>query len=188
MAARKTSAEWSRIQREYLEGEYSIREIADRNEISEAAIRKRAKAEGWEKPVRTREPVRTLLPAPRPTALVPINPPEPRAATEIAEQVRQVVGRMVDELDAVTSFQGELEAVIEEATAEDDSDARRDAMMKAVSLPARSQIAKNLAAALKTINEASAPQGKKAAQQERANKIGSRFGSIAAPGAAKSIN
>ncbi len=182
MAARKSSSEWARIKREYLEGEYSIREIADRNEISEAAIRKRAKAEGWQKPVRTREPVRTLLPVPRAAPAQPIQPPAPRANVAIAEHARQLVGRMLDELDAVTSYQGELEGVIEEATAEDDGDARRDAMMKAVSLPARSQIAKNLASALKTINEAAAPQqGKKAAAQERATTAGKKFGAMGAP-------
>lgn len=186
MAARKTSSEWERIKREYLDGEDSIREIADRNEISEAAIRKRAKAEGWQRPVRSREPVRTLLPVPRPAPAEPFEPPAPRPSAAIAEHARQLVGRMLDELDAVTSYQGELEEVIVEATAEDDSDARRDAMMKAVSLPARSQIAKNLASALKTINEAASPQqGKKAAAQERATAAGKRFGAMGAPTAVK---
>jgi hypothetical protein len=188
MAARKTPSQWARIEREYLAGEDSIREIADRNEISEAAIRKRAKAEGWERPVRSREPVRTLLPVPRSPAAQPVEPPAPRSNVEIADHARQLVGRMLDELDTVTAYQGELEEIIEDATAEDDNEQRRDAMMKAISLPARSQIAKNLAGALKTINEAAGPQqGKKAATQERATAIGRKFGSIGAP-TAKSIN
>lgn len=180
MAARKTAEEWSRIQREYLAGEDSIREIADRHEISEAAIRKRAKAEKWQRTVRTREPVRTLLPVPRPTPIAAA-PTEPKPSAEIAEHARQLLGRMLDELDAVTGLQGELEEAIELATIDDDNDQRRDAMMKAVSLPARSMIAKNIATALKTINEASAPQGKKAAQQERASAAGRKFGAIGAP-------
>jgi hypothetical protein len=182
MAARKTVDEWARIQREYLAGEDSIREIADRHEISEAAIRKRAKAEGWERPVRTREPVRTLLPVPR------LPPPEPRPpaeavnAADIAERGRQLVGRMFNELEAITSYDGELEELIEVAMAGDEDDRRRDAMLKAVSLPARSQIAKNLATALKTINEAGAPpKGKKAQAQERAAAAGKKFGTIGAP-------
>ncbi|TCP66281.1 hypothetical protein, partial [Sphingomonas sp. PP-CE-1G-424] len=157
MAVRKTSEEWSRIEHEYLSGDDSIREIADRHEISEAAIRKRAKLKGWERPVRTRQPVRTLLPAPRIVVADPVEARVPMDAGTIAENARQLVGRMLDELDAVTSFQGELEEAIEILTANDENDSRRDAMMKAVSLPARSQIVKNLAASLKVINETAAP-------------------------------
>lgn len=187
MAARKTSEEWERIEREYLAGEDSIREIADRHEISEAAIRKRADKNGWVRAVRKRQVVRTLVP------ITPIAPPPPRSAepvdaATIAETGRQLVARMLDELDAVTSNQGELERVIEIATIDDDDDRQRDAMMKAISLPARTQMVKNLATALKTINEASAPQGKKAAAQQRASAAGSKFGTIAAPGAAKTLN
>lgn len=89
---------------------------------------------------------------------------------------------MFDELDAMTSYQGELEELIEFATANDEDDRRRDAMLKAVSLPARSQIAKNLATALKTINEAGGPaKGKKEQQAERAAAVGRKFGAIGAP-------
>jgi hypothetical protein len=187
MAARKTAAEWSRIQNEYLAGEDSIREIADRHEISEAAIRKKAKAEGWERPVRTREPVRTLLPVPRPAPAEPRAPAEPVEPATIVDHGRQLVARMFDELDAMTSYQNELEELIEVATANDEDDRRRDAMLKAVSLPARSQIAKNLAATLKTINEAGGPaKGKKAQQQDRAAAVGRKFGAIGAP--TKTIN
>ena len=182
MAVRKTPEEWSRIQREYLSGDDSIREIADRHEISEAAIRKRAKLKGWERPVRTRQPVRTLLPAPRIVVADPVEVREPVDAGTIAENARQLVGRMLDELDAVTSFQGELEEAIEILTANDENDSRRDAMMKAVSLPARSMIVKNLANSLKTINEAVAPaKGKKAQQHDRAAAAGRKFGAIGAP-------
>jgi hypothetical protein len=188
MAARKSPDEWERIRLEYLAGDDSIREIADRYCVSEAAIRKKAKASGWKRPVRTREPVRTLLPMPRPAIAAPTEPREPVTSAAIAEQGRQLVARMFDELDAMTSHQGELEAMIEIATANDENDRRHDAMMKAVSLPARSQIAKNLAATLKTINEAASPQqGKKAAAQERATAVGRKFGSIGAP-TAKTIN
>ena len=42
MAARKSPDEWERIRLEYLAGDDSIREIADRYCVSEAAIRKKA--------------------------------------------------------------------------------------------------------------------------------------------------
>ncbi|MGR6329221.1 hypothetical protein ACU5AX_09155 [Sphingomonas sp. XXL09] len=131
--------------------------------------------------------MRTLLPVPRPAIAQPIEPPAPVENGEIVDHARQLVARMLDELDTVTSYQGELEEVIEIATANDENDQRRDAMMKAVSLPARSQIAKNLASALKTINEAGGPaKGKKAQAQDRAAAAGRKFGTIGAP--TRSIN
>lgn len=186
MANRKTTIDWPRIEAEYLAGEDSIREIADRHEISDTAIRKKAKAEKWVRAVRTparREPVRSP-PAPPPT-----EPDEPIDSAVIANGGRGLVSRMLDELDVVTSRRGELEDLIVEATEGDDDDARRDAMMKAVSLPGRANTLKTLALALKTINEASAPQGKKAAQQERANAIGGgqRFQALGPP-KLKSVN
>ncbi|WP_380925457.1 hypothetical protein [Sphingomonas leidyi] len=178
MAKRTSSIDWPRIELEYLAGEDSIREIADRHEISDTAIRKRAKAEGWSRPVRTanrREPERSPPPPPR------IDPEAPRDHAAIADDGRGLVGRMLDELDTLTSRRGELEDIIIEATDGDDDDAKRDAMMKALSLPSRANTMKTLALALKTLNEASAPQGKKAAAQEKAQEVGRRFAPIGPP-------
>lgn len=178
MATRKTSSDWARIELEYLAGEDSIREIADRHEISDTAIRKRAKAEGWKRAVRTatrREPDRSPPPPP------PSDPERPLAAGEIADSGRSLVARMLDELDVVTSRRGELEDLIIEATDGDEDDAKRDSLMRAVSLPGRANTLKTLALALKTINEASAPQGKKAAKQERADAVAGRFRPIGPP-------
>ncbi len=180
MAQRKSTIDWARIEIEYLAGEDSIREIADRHEISDAAIRKRAKAQGWVREVRSAnrcEPARQPPPPPR------SDPETPRDAGQIADDGRSLVGRMLDELDAVTSRRGELEDLIIAATDGDDDDSRRDAMMKALSLGNRANTMKTLALALKTLNEAVAPQGKKAAQQEKAAQIGggSRFASLGPP-------
>jgi transposase-like protein len=180
MAARKNTINWPRIEAEYLAGEDSIREIADRHEISDTAIRKRAKAEGWVRKVRSanrREPERA--PPPPPAS----DPEKPREPASIADDGRSLVGRMLDELDTVTSRRGELEDLIIAATEDDEDDARRDAMMKTLSLPSRANTMKTLALALKTLNEASAPQGKKAAQQEKANAVGggSRFAALGPP-------
>ncbi len=71
--------------------------------------------------------------------------------------------------------------MIMEATENDDRDAQRDAMIKAVSLPSRANTMKILALALKTLNEASAPQGKKAAKQKKAEQVASRFCPIGPP-------
>lgn len=175
MASRRTTIDWPRIEIEYLAGEDSIREIADRHEISDTAIRKRAKAEGWVRTVRKpikREPER----APSPPA-----PAKTSDASTIADDGRALVARMLDELDVVTSRRGELEDIIIAATRNDDDDARRDAMMRAVGLSGRANTLKTLALAFKTINEASAPQGKKAAAQEKANEVAQRFRPIGPP-------
>lgn len=174
MATRKTEAEWDRIELEFLSGEDSIREIADRYNISDTAIRKRAKAQGW---VRA---VRRIGRANLDRGAEPRSPREPSApldAAQIAERGRQLIGRMLDELDATTSHIGELEEMIEDTCADDRDSKRRDGMLGAISLGARAKTLKELATALKTVNEASAPQGKKAAAQDRAREVagGSRF-------------
>jgi transposase len=50
-------ADWVRAEHLYREGELSVREIARREDLSEGAVRKRAKTFGWERkkaaPVRT---------------------------------------------------------------------------------------------------------------------------------------
>jgi transposase-like protein len=175
---RKTTIDWPRIELEYLAGEDSIREIADRHEISDTAIRKRAKAEGWVRAVRSsqrREPVRQSPPPPK------TDPESPLSAAEIADNGRSLVARMLDELDVITSRRGELEDMIIAATEDDDEDARRDAMMRSVSLSGRSNTLKTLATAFKTMNEAAAPQGKKAAAQEKADAVAQRFRPMGPP-------
>lgn len=50
MVERKAT-DWEAIEREYRAGQLSVREIARRHEVSEGAIRKKAKAEGWSRPL-----------------------------------------------------------------------------------------------------------------------------------------
>lgn len=178
MAARKSQSEWDRIEQEFLAGEASIREIADRHELSEAAIRKRAKQRGWKRAkVRVRK-VRTPAPVLPPPSGEP--QPVPEAAI-IAERGRGLVARMLDELDAVTTHEGQLEELIELDTADDRNERRKDGMLAAISLPGRAKTLKELATAFKTINEAAAPQGKKAAAQEKADEINNRFRGVGPP-------
>jgi hypothetical protein len=68
---------------------------------------------------------------------------------------------MLDELDVITSRRGELEDMIVDATDGDYNNARRDAMMREVGLINRANTMKTLALALKTLNEASVPAGRK---------------------------
>lgn len=180
MANRKSASEWERIEREYCSTDDSVSEIADRYDISRAAIQKRAKSAKWERPVAPRKRVQLERQPPPPLAT---DPEQPLDAASIADGGRSLVSRMLDELDVVTTRRGQLEEMIEAATDGDKDDDRRIAMMRAVDLPTRANTMKTLALALKTLNEASAPQGKKAAQQERANAVGgaSRFTALGPP-------
>lgn len=47
MARRTTPVDWSSIERLYRDGMLSIRAIADQHEVTEGAIRKEAKRQGW---------------------------------------------------------------------------------------------------------------------------------------------
>lgn len=178
MAKRATSIDWRRIELEYCANEDSIREIADRHEISDTAIRKKAKAEKWVRKVRSAnrcEPDRAPPPPP------PADPDKPADAATIADDGRSLAARMLDELDTITSRPGELEDMIIAATEEDEDDKRRDSMMRAISLPVRAKTLQTIALAFKALNESSAPQGKKAAAQEKANEVGRRFAPIGPP-------
>ncbi|WP_267386526.1 hypothetical protein [Sphingomonas sp. GC_Shp_3] len=129
--------------------------------------------------VRTREPANFAEASPSP----PRAAAEPVEAAAIGERGRQLVARMLDELDATTTHAGQLEEMIEAETTGDRDGNRRNGMLGAISLPSRAKTLKELVTALKTVNEASAPQGKKAQRDEKAKAVGggSRFAPIGPP-------
>lgn len=162
--------DWVAVERDYLETRKSVREIGRTHSISEAAIRKRAKAGGWVRP--DMKKVRTAHREIR-TAAVALSAPsgEPE---DLLSKGREIVGRLMDELSSVTTNIGELEEMIFAETADDDSDKRRDAMLKAVSLGSRAGVARNLATAFKTLQESGVgggAKGKKEQAQEAAQEI-----------------
>lgn len=186
MADEKKPIDWSEIERDYLAGSMSIREIARWYSVSEGAIRKRAKANGWKREgaqqgtqsegAQKAEPkvyVGTVLTAENTT---------PEA---IVGRGRNLVMRMLDELDATTSRDGELDAMIVEATDTADAGKQREALQQAISLKSRSEVLKALATAAKTFAESGAAQGVKKQRQEageRTAKGGGKFATPAAPG------
>lgn len=166
--------DWAGIERDYLAGRMSTREIARWYGLSEAAIRKKAKQTWWVRSanpghVNREEVVRLTTPATEPA--------------ELSDKARALAGRMLDELDAVTSLHGELEEMI---CAEESDPRRRQALLKAISLGERAKTLKDLSATMKTVNEASAPEGKKAQRQANAEKSASG-GRFAAPSAPKLV-
>jgi hypothetical protein len=180
------------IKSAYLFGTKSIRQIAKEHGVSDAWVRKLAKRHDWgARPALGSQP--SSQPGSRPsTALVVIREsaservepsPSPRDADEPSETIQKaartdphvladdtldVLSRLKDELDAVTTHVGELEDMIEAAT-KDDARAR-GAMMRAVSLSTRILAAKNLALALRTLQEAQ--PGKKEQRRQAAETAG----------------
>lgn len=169
MADEKPAPDWELIEGQYRAGVLSNREIATQHGVTEGAIRKKAKAKGWERDlsakvaqeVRSQE-VRTLVrTAPREG--------EVRTEREIVEQAalvvaqvahshrlsiqagRETVLNLLGELAGVSLNREELEAAIIAETAEDSSNARRTALLKVMSLPGRAAVARDLAQALKNL-------------------------------------
>lgn len=187
MRTPKKTIDWAGIETDFTTGDMSIRDLAKWYSVSEAAIRKRAKANGW-----TRQDDAPKQSVKRKEISVTYSVPDTVATRETTDP-EQIVGRgrnlalrMLDELDATSSRLGELEAFIDEATDGDESQRRVEALMKAVSLPSRANTLKALAQAVKTLAETAAPEGKKAQRQANAEQAASG-GRFAAPSAPKLV-
>jgi len=185
MADKKKPVDWAEIERDYRTSPMSVREIARWYGVNEKSIRKRATAGGWERPQPAAGPqVRSADPEPQKVYIGTVLTPENTTPEAIVGRGRNLVMRMLDELDTSTSRLGELEGLIASAYDEGDDDKQRQAALAAVSLKNRSEVLKALATAAKTFAEAGAPQGVKKARQEageRVAKTSSKFASPAPP-------
>lgn len=194
---------WAQVRTAYEDGTLSIRAIARQAGCSDTAVRKKAREDNWQRSPRqietptqsARAAVAEIVAAPpQPGSSAPVvEPPVPVRAgetldpKEIAKQGLGLIGRMLDELNATTSRIGELDDMIISATEGDPDSRRRTAMRRAVDLPSRAVVLKNLAAAAKALTEskdsAAAGTGKKeqaAAAAETAGQ-GSDWGDDLAP-------
>lgn len=183
MADKKPAVDWEEIKRDYLSGSMSNRELAAWYSISEGAIRKRAKKEGWVK-TGTQPDVRTE-PQTITITQTPVTP-ETTSPEAIVGRGRNLTLRLLDELDATTSKLGELEMIIDTAVDGEDRVKAKEALNQAISLKQRAEVLKSLALAAKTLNEsgAAADGGKKAQRQRSAEQVaqpGSKFAPPAAP-------
>jgi hypothetical protein len=168
--------DWIGIERDYAAGIMSNREIARWYGVSETAIRKKAKQEGWTRKDKPKSPWQENVE--RRSVAVEIVQPASVKPEALADRAKEIAGRLMDELDAVTAHVGELGDLI---CQEEGDPRRRQALLKAISLPERMMTLKNLSTALKTLNEAAAPEGKKAQRQAAAEKVGGRFAAPTGP-------
>lgn len=160
----KPRTDWEPIERDYRAGVLSIREVAKLHDVSDTAIRKKAKAEDWQRDLSAKvsEKVRTELVR---SAVRTTSPQTEREIVEVAaatvvqvvrghrssiKQGNELVELLTKQLIYVAGRRDEFEADIEVATADDKTQERYARLMKAVSLSAHASIAVNLAAATKT--------------------------------------
>ena len=161
---RKT--DWSRVERLYRAGLLAVTEIARECAISESLIRYHAKKNGWKRDLTNEMRNRTRTKMVENLAKV-FNSDEAvgklkqvtddeiieeasRTQVEVVRQHQTTLGqghsltvRMLNELDATTTYRGELETMIKS----DIAPIRQKAMMAAVSLPQRATIMRDLATA-----------------------------------------
>lgn len=163
MSEKRVTPDWESIERDYRAGVLSIREIAKSYELSDTAIRKKAKAEGWERDLtaKVNEKVRTEL------VRSEVRTADPQTEREIIEvaaatvvqvvrghrsRIRQgnaLVELLTQQLTDVAGKRDEFESAIEIVCAEDKNPERMQRLMKAVSLEKHAAIAVNLANATK---------------------------------------
>ena len=159
-------ADWESIERDYRAGVLSIREVGKLHEISEGAVRKKAKALGWERDLtdKVNEKVRSDLVREVRSEYAPADPKQPeqteraiieKAAATVVQVVREHRGRikqgnklvelLTKQLMDVAGSREEFEEAIGIVCAGDKTPERMNRLLKAVSLGAHSTIAVNLA-------------------------------------------
>ena len=163
MAGKQT--DWEALGVEYRAGAVSVRELARKYDVSEGAIRKKAKANQWERDLteKVQERVRSKLVRSEVRTLnVRTEAEIIEAAAETAVQVVQIHRRDVRngrticaalfaELQDTSANRELIAECIESETQDDLSPTRRNQMLKAVSLPTRARAMLDLSAAMKNL-------------------------------------
>lgn len=186
--SKKPPTDWAEIANAYCAGSLSNRQLAKKFGIAESTLRKRIASEGWEKT--GAQKVRTSAPkvrAPAHQRPVAQKRPSPVVAEAIPEDLEgrllSLAERMTDELEDITAHHGEISEAIEIETANDENSRRRDAMMKAISHPMRTNSLKTIAQTVALLGgKAGAKKGKKELQKDEAEKASSgRFAPMNQP-------
>ena len=160
--------DWEAIERAYRAGSLSIRTIAERQGVSDTAIRKKAKAFGWARDLsdQVRKEVRSKLvrgevrndqganceldaeiieeAAEEGARVVRSHRRDIRKATNLANL-------LMDDLLATIQRREEIEDEIERDTAGDESGFRRASMLSAVALPSNAKTLFQLSSAMKNL-------------------------------------
>lgn len=186
MGKAKKPIDWAGVERDYRKTELSVRELSRWYGCDEKAIRLRAKAGEWVRPgagapqptPQDQQPLAAAV-APIVERIRPKEGAEPVRPEAILDRGRDLVVRMMDELEVTTSYIDEMEEQILSDTKGKNDGPRREAMLKAVSLSTRAGTLKNLALAAKTLAEGNVPDGKKKQRQAGADESTSAGGKFA---------
>jgi hypothetical protein len=160
--------DWEAIERAYRAGALSIRTIAERQGVSDTAIRKKAKTLGWVRDLseQVRKEVRSKLVRGEVRNDQGANCElDADIIEEAAEEGAQVVrshrldirkatnlaNLLMDDLLTTIQQREEIEDEIEKETAEDRNGMRRASMLSAVSLPSNSKTLFQLSSAMKNL-------------------------------------
>lgn len=160
--------DWEAIERAYRAGALSIRTIAERNGISDTAIRKKAKASGWARDLseQVRKEVRNKLVRGEVREEQCANPErDAEIVEEAAEEGARVVrshrrdirkatnlaNLLMDDLLRTIGKREEIEDSIEAETADDTNGMRRATMLSAVALPSNAKTLFQLSSAMKNL-------------------------------------
>lgn len=160
----EAAPDWDAIHAEYRAGQLSNVMLGKKYGVTEGAIRKRAKAEGWQKDLAdaVRQQVKEKLvrdevraPNARDREIVEA------AATTGADVVRRhrrdiskgqdIVSMLFGQLEEAASNRAELEDAIEEETKNDETTRRRTQLMRLVSLASHAGVLRDLSAAMKNL-------------------------------------
>lgn len=164
--AERPEIDWEAIDREYAAGMLSVREIARRYSCSEGAIRKRAKAEGWERDltakvqkevrrklvregVRSEASEREIIEQASETGVTIV-----KLHRKSIQKSQNIVDSLLEQLSEFAEERDEIEkAIIDETKGKNGKvdGLRRARMLKAVSLPAHSVVLRDLSMAQKNL-------------------------------------
>lgn len=174
--------DWEVIERQFRAGLLSIREIATIHHISDTAIRKRAKAQCWERDLtdKIQAEVRSKLvrapsvradagrkPADE-TEKPAIKRPTERSIIEDAANLKveavivmrgrnrragDILDRLFDMLEESSEHRSEIDAEVIAETADDETAVRRAMMRRATSLPGLASTMKDLTISLKNLQD-----------------------------------
>jgi hypothetical protein len=159
------------IEKDYRLGTFTNVDIGKRNGVSEAYIRKVAKNYGWVKG-ESRDIRSTLPEVYKQHMKKPLSESiNAKNTDKLAFMLMDLAERMLEELHQVTTSPGEFEQMIIDETSEDKEAKRRNAMLKAVSLPIRANTLKTISQILihaKGIVSSDVSSNKKEQNAERA--------------------
>lgn len=195
--------DWPAIYRDWVTGEFTNGALARKYGVSRARLGQKAKQDGWSTTSGpTANPVVTYDDDLDTPTTPTVKPGKIKSAKipDLLKQSKDIVQRLIDEVDTVTTYHGEIRDMI---LADETDIVRRRIALKAISVGERTKTMKELVTTLRMIeappgakavgrpkkdatDDADQPQGKKAQRQAEAEKS-AQTGPFAVPSPPKLV-